>query len=173
MRIPNVVGGSIDLSDLKLVKLDDAEFERLRMQAGDLLLVRTNGNREYVGRCAVFDGDVETEPHTNRNFVYASYLIRARLRLNEYNPYFVQTYLSSGQGRKAMLARAKTSAGQFNINTESLRSILLPAPPRELQDEFAARSARIRSAINAQFKIAEKQETLFSSLQSRAFSGQL
>jgi type I restriction enzyme S subunit len=174
LRIPNVIGGKIDLSDLKTVPLEQKEFRRLQMREGDILLVRTNGNPDYVGRCAVFDRTLENRSEfSNTEFVFASYLIRARLTTETFNPYFVQTFLSSAVGRRALLERSKTSAGQFNINTEGLSSIRIPAPPRELQDTFAKRREVVQSSIAACSRNSKSMEYLFSSLQSRAFSGQL
>ena len=55
LRIPNVASGALDLNELKTVAVEAPEFDRLRLLSGDLLFVRTNGNPDYVGRCAVFE----------------------------------------------------------------------------------------------------------------------
>lgn len=70
LRIPNVLQGEIDLTDLKYAQLPKKEAESLLLEHGDLIFVRTNGNPEYVGRSAVFDLEMPC--------LYASYLIRAR-----------------------------------------------------------------------------------------------
>jgi type I restriction enzyme S subunit len=72
LRIPNVIGGKVNTGDLKFVKLSSNEAESLMLKLGDLLFVRTNGRREYTGRCAVFSGEPQEA-------LFASYLIRARL----------------------------------------------------------------------------------------------
>ena len=48
LRIPNIIRGTIDLADLKTVEASENEFEKLRLQDGDVLFVRTNGNPDYV-----------------------------------------------------------------------------------------------------------------------------
>lgn len=174
LRIPNVLGGNIDLSDLKFVPLLDTEFKRLQMHKGDLLLVRTNGNPDYVGRCAVFDDELsKISRFPLSEYVYASYLIRARLLNDKIAPHFVQSFLSSTNGRKALLERAKTSAGQFNINTEGLSSISIPVPPRHLQEVFVTRHKAVMNAMTKHSESSAFLDTLFTSLQHRAFSGQL
>jgi type I restriction enzyme S subunit len=174
LRIPNVVGGEIDLSDLKTVPLEAKEFARLQMKHGDLLLVRTNGNPEYVGRCAVMDDGVESvSGKPLGSFVFASYLIRARLDQSRFDPYFVQAYLSSRAGRKAMLERAKTSAGQFNVNTEGLASIPIPAADLDLQKRFSSALSALRISKLPLFRSQTVLDSAFSSLQHRAFNGQL
>jgi type I restriction enzyme S subunit len=174
LRIPNVVGEAINLDDLKFVPVTNAEFERLQMKDGDLLFVRTNGNADNVGRCAVFDAQaIKNAGHNANEFIYASYLIRARLQTGRVMPLFVQNYLTSSEGCRALRARSKTSAGQFNINTEGLGTIPIPIPPLPLQKEFALRVTEIREMEAAQSVSRQSLEALFQSMLHCAFNGEL
>ena len=118
LRIPNIVGAELDLSDLKLVPVGDDEFIRLKLQEGDLLFVRTNGNPDYVGRCAVYEREVVAKSgFPSDGFIFASYLIRARLKAGQANPYFMKSYTSLPRlGRWHCGHGAAHQAGQFNIN---------------------------------------------------------
>ena len=174
LRIPNVASGSLDLSELKTVSVEAAEFERLRLLCGDLLFVRTNGNPDYVGRCAVFEPtDVENSGFDSSEFIYASYLIRARLKGSDISPFVLQHYLSEGEGRRALRARCKTSAGQYNINTEGLGAIPIPRLPLPLQQTFATRIASIEALKATHRRALAALDALFASLQQRAFTGAL
>ncbi|MEU8328244.1 restriction endonuclease subunit S [Micromonospora sp. NPDC048839] len=174
LRIPNVVGGSLDLTDLKLVSVLPKEFDRLKLVNGDLLFVRTNGNPNYVGRCAVFEeGLVRPAGFRADEYIYASYLIRARLRRETAHPIFIQEYMRSSAGRMALRERCKTSAGQYNLNVESLGSIPVPIPPMELQEEFANRIARLDRLKVAYRTHLGELNNLFASLQDKAFRGEL
>jgi len=140
LRIPNVINGTIDLSDLKLIPVDDSEFERLRLNNGDILFVRTNGNPDFVGRCAIFEDKLTADTEfLGDEFIYASYLIRARLYSEVIAPVFLREFLLGKCGRKELRSRCKTSAGQFNINIPSLGAIPVPMPPLPLQQKFAQR----------------------------------
>jgi len=174
LRIPNVVQQAVNLDDLKFVPVSDADFERLRLIDGDLLFVRTNGNADYVGRCAVFDTKtIQAAGYDTDEFIYASYLIRARLQMEKVSPIFVQNFLTSFEGLSALRARSKTSAGQFNINTEGLSSIPIPVPPLPLQKEFVQRVTEIRALETSQAASRRRLEALFQSLLHRAFNGEL
>ncbi|RYH53403.1 MAG: hypothetical protein EON54_13750 [Alcaligenaceae bacterium] len=174
LRIPNVASGSLDLSELKTVSVEAAEFERLRLLSGDLLFVRTNGNPDYVGRCAVFEpSDVEDSGFDSGEFIYASYLIRARLKGSDISPLVLQHYLSEGEGRRALRARCKTSAGQYNINTEGLGAIPIPRFTLPLQQTFATRIASIEALKATHRRALAALDALFASLQQRAFTGAL
>lgn len=138
LRIPNVAQGVISLEKLKFTKLPLKELEKVRLKSGDLLIVRTNGSPELVGRCAVFDqpGD----------YGYASYLIRFRLDTKRVRPHFVSLYLQSPQGREAISKIRQTSAGQFNINSENLRAVTLPLPLLVEQDQVIGLALRTQEA---------------------------
>lgn len=138
LRIPNVVGGAIDTVEIKTVPVEASEFERLRLAAGDLLFVRSNGNPANVGRCAVFEpAQVAESGYPSDRFIYASYLIRARLRGEQVEPAFVARYLSTSDGRRALMKSAKTSAGQFNINIVGLSAVTIPLPSINEQRRIA------------------------------------
>jgi type I restriction enzyme S subunit len=174
LRIPNVVGGIIDPTELKTVPADEAEFERLRLRDGDVLFVRTNGNPDFVGRCAVFESQVVRNTGFGaRDFIYASYLIRARLSSNTVTPLFLREYMLGSEGRRQLRARCSTSAGQFNINTENLGSIPVPVPPLALQHEFARRVVAVEQLRTTQRESLGKMDEFFASLQHRAFRGEL
>jgi type I restriction enzyme S subunit len=121
LRIPNVVGDQLTLDDLAYVDLRPVDVDRLALSDGDLLLVRTNGNPNYVGRSAVF------RRPDDRTWVYASYLIRVRLA-GALLPDYVNVFLGSERGRRELLRRVTTSAGNHNINSNSIRLLLIPVP---------------------------------------------
>jgi type I restriction enzyme S subunit len=174
LRIPNVIGGIIDVSDLKLVPVDTPELERLRLIEGDVLFVRTNGNPDFVGRCAVFDLSVAARSgFPSDEFIFASYLIRARLEVDQTTPIFLREFMLGTEGRRELRSRSKTSAGQFNINTENLGSIAVPLPPLPLQYDFARRAAAVENLKTAHRASLAELDALFASLQHCAFRGEL
>lgn len=174
LRIPNVIHGELDLSELKVVPASNSEFKRLQLRDGDLLFVRTNGNRDYVGRCAIFEQRHTVNSHFSADdFIYASYLIRARLNLAVVHPYFVRSFLLGPTGRAMLKARSKTSAGQFNINIEGLSTVDLALPPLELQREFARRVAAVEELKAKQRGQLQQLDELFNAVQDEVFPGNL
>ncbi|WP_420419663.1 restriction endonuclease subunit S [Pacificispira sp.] len=172
LRIPNVIGGGIDTTEIKTVEVTGPELARLRLRDGDLLFVRTNGNPDYVGRCATFSLSDVADYDAEGDWIFASYLIRARLS-DRINPIFAKTYFSSRGGRAAIRERCKTSAGQFNINTESLASLPFPNVPRTDQDRFAEAAITIERNGVPMKRSATKMDEQFASLQYSAFRGEL
>jgi len=174
LRIPNVTNSEIDTSDLKLVPVSSSERERLRLLEGDLLFVRTNGNPNLVGRCAIYNRDVAARSgRPGEDFIYASYLIRARLKMDVISPVYLREFMLGPAGRRALRSRSKTSAGQFNINTESLGAIEVPVPPLDLQQEYVRRVEAVAELKNNHRAYLAELDALSASLQYRAFQGEL
>lgn len=137
LRIPNVARGLLDLTDLKYAQLPERELLSLRLEEGDLLFVRTNGNPEICGRVALvknLEGD----------WAYASYLVR--LRTNErLLPPFLWLYLNEENGRRALSRHIRTSAGNFNLSVGGAASIEVPLPPTREQNQIGASVSSIRA----------------------------
>jgi hypothetical protein len=47
------MNGRIDLSDLKYGRFTEAEIQKLALRGGDLLIIRSNGSLDLVGRTAL------------------------------------------------------------------------------------------------------------------------
>ena len=169
LRIPNVAGGFVNLKKLKFAPLSQKEQAKVRLRRGDLLVVRTNGSPDLVGRCAVFQ---ETG-----TFGYASYLIRFRLDPAKVLPTYVSFFLQSPGGREAIARIRQTSAGQYNVNSENLRNIVfplakLPAQAALVEKAFAVQ--RIADSISDELvATGHDAAALRESILREAFAGNL
>ena len=123
LRIPNIRSGRIDLADLKraITALDIGDDDLL--DVGDLLIVRTNGSEDLIGRAAMID-----EPLSDR-FYFASYLIRFRIVSNLLLRQWISIHLESPVTRAWIRKNIATSAGQYNISQTSLMRMPVPVPP--------------------------------------------
>jgi len=154
LRIPNVVGGSIDLSDLKHGQPKRSELDQVRLQDGDLLFVRTNGVLENAGRCALYRGELE-------DCYFASYLIRVRVDSSKVLPAFVNEYARTERGRSFLSGRAiRTADGKFNINSGTLKRVLLPLPSVEEQKKVVCQL----DLVDRKLKLHERRHTALNNL---------
>lgn len=174
LRIPNIVRGIIDLGDLKTVEVSESEFQKLRLVDGDVLFVRTNGNPDYVGRCAIFEPSQMKAAGLNADeVIYASYLIRARLKLNRLRPVFLQSLLQTSAGRRNVRDKCRTSAGQYNINTKGIGALQIPDVDIDEQLDFEKRVASLRPVLASLTRAQAEAGDLSSALIQRAFKGEL
>ena len=160
LRIPNVVGGSINWHDLKYAVLPEAEVKKLKMLKGDLLFVRTNGNPDYIGRCAVFAGEAPT--------AYASYLIRARLDEAMSSGFICQHFLHPNY-RPMVLRSGQTTAGNYNLSVEGIGKLPVILPPRALQAAFDEQVHRLESLARHLDAAATKAEAMANGLSAEVF----
>ena len=167
LRIPNVVEDRLFLDTLAYVDLPSSDVERLRLDDGDLLLVRTNGNPSYVGRSAVFH-----QPDA-QVWVYASYLIRVRMR-GTLLPDYVNVFLGLERGRRELLRRVTTSAGNHNINSNSIRLTRLPVPvSHDAQKEIVELAKGLRLLVDNLRRKTEALESLKRSLMHDLLTGKV
>ena len=143
LRIPNIARGELDLADVKYANLSDSESANLQLAKGDILLVRTNGNPDICGKCWVTE-DLE------RQWAFASYLVRGRPDQSRTDPAFIGHFLTSHTGRRSLRAHIRTSAGNYNLSVRDLTSIRIPQPCRREQTAIVdaiTKTIRYRDAL--------------------------
>ena len=74
---------------------------------------------------------------------------------------------------KATHEQRKAGAIFQNLTTTDIKAMSLPLPPISVQSEFLAQVAAVERLKTAQRVSLEKLDTLFASLQHRAFRGEL
>jgi len=167
LRIPNVVAGKIDTSEIKNADMPAKAADNLRLVNGDLLFVRTNGQRDFVGRCAVY----KSEP---TNALFASYLIRARLFTDRVDPDFVQAYTMTDTGKSFLSGRSHGAAdGKFNINTQTIDSMLIPVPPSDEQRETADILQTVDRKIDIHESKKHSLQELFKTMLNKLMTAQI
>jgi type I restriction enzyme, S subunit len=167
IRIPNILDGKVDCEDLKWCELSKKEIDSLVLKSGDVLFIRTNGVRERVGTCAVYRGQPE-------HSLFASYLIRARLKVDELNPDFFQYFTSTEVGISLLGGRASAAAdGKFNVNTKTIDSILVPLPKPEEQLEIVSILQTIDSKISMHGHKLGTLRELFKTLLHQLITGRV
>jgi type I restriction enzyme S subunit len=165
LRIPNIVSGKVDISDLKFIEPNERELGTLSLEIGDLLFVRTNGRKEYAGRCAVFQGEFQES-------LFASYLIRVRMKPDIVLPEFVQLYTMTTKGRSYLSGRAAIAAdGKFNINTQTIKNVLLPIPVYSEQREFVETCHALDIKIAALEQETQYLDELFHAMLDELMTG--
>jgi type I restriction enzyme S subunit len=123
LRIPNIRDGRVSLSD---VKRATEGFDRGAddfVSPGDLLIIRTNGSEDLIGRAAVVTEPLGIEAY------FASYLIRFRLVDDHHLWRWIGHVFNSQIARKWMISHIASSAGQYNVSQTALASLPLPIPP--------------------------------------------
>lgn len=168
VRIPNLQGGAIDLTDEKRAPSTD-DLSSLMLKADDLLIVRTNGSKDLIGRTAVVQPGVEA--------AFASYLIRYRLDQSHALSRWVHLMLERPEGRRQLEGLAASSAGQYNLGLRKLDRVQIPLPTIaeqrariETYSRVAGHADRVAAVLAAS---RDRSDALRRSLLTAAFAGRL
>ena len=109
------------------VSLNNKPNKTQLLRDGDVVFVRSNGNKRLVGRClAIFPGDEDV--------TFSGFCIRFHNESNELLLDYLLGCLKSDSMRKAMTGRG---ANIQNLSQKILSEVVLPIPPLTLQQEFA------------------------------------
>lgn len=170
LRIPNISSEAICLQNLKYAELNDRERAKVTLSGGDILIVRTNGSADLVGRCAV----IESLPEPTG---FASYLIRIKADEKKVAPHYLQRVLRYLRNSGYLFDFARTTAGQYNVSLGRLRGAAIPLPPIGEQHRIVAAldglQAKIDELKRLQEKTATELDALLPSILDRAFKGEL
>lgn len=117
-----------DVSEMGHINLDDEPAEGYFLKDGDIVFVRSNGNKELVGRClAVY-------PHGEKA-VFSGFCIRLRVESDKVRiPYLIWA-LKQPSMRQQMFGRG---ANVQNLNQKLMAKVDVPIPPLAEQDRFLA-----------------------------------
>jgi restriction endonuclease S subunit len=151
IRMNNLQQEGWDFSDLKYYAPSDEEAASYRVERGDILFNRTNGSRDLVGKCEVFD-----EPG---DWLFASYLIRIRVNRSMVRPQFISQFLNTRAGR-ALILRSSRQILMSNINAQEIRALDIPLPGLEVQAQLEAKLTAAKA--ERERKLAEADALLTS-----------
>ncbi len=166
LRVANVYRGFLNLSEIKTIPATDAEVARTRLVKDDLLIVERHANPAEIGRGALWDGSISGCIHQN-------HIIRARFVSANVVPLYACKYLNSPSGRRHLLRAGKTTSGLNTISVSEVRGTPVALPPVSLQSEFARRVTAVEKLKTAQRASLAELDSLFATLQHRAFRGEL
>ena len=171
LRIPNIVGGEIDLTDLKFANQSLPVDDDRALQVGDVLMCRTNGSINLIGKTAVIKRHLE--PHHS----FASYLLRFRFVNFPPLSNWFHLFAASQLGRNYIEREAASSAGQHNVSLSLIHRMAVPIPPlaeqRRVVAEVERRLSVIQQTESAVEASLQRAERLRQSILKRAFAGQL
>jgi restriction endonuclease S subunit len=138
LRMTNLVDGEVIENDIRYVKLSENEFKKYRLEHGDVLFNRTN-SIDLVGRTGHYalDGD----------HVFASYLVRLRVKREILLPEYLTAFLNAPPGRSQILQFATKGVSQANVNASNLKKVRIPLPPISRQQSAVREIFEMRSGL--------------------------
>lgn len=148
-----------DVEQLPFVSLAEKPSPNCFLHDGDIVFVRSNGNKALVGRCLlVYPRDTPT--------IYSGFCIRYRLVTEKVDPIYALHVLKADGIRQKMSGRG---ANIQNLNQKILAAIEMPIPPLPLQNAFATFVYEVDREKERIQRSAALLETLKRSLMQQYF----
>jgi type I restriction enzyme, S subunit len=143
------------------IELDEAPPKNYFLKDNDLVFVRSNGNKELVGRCLViYPG--------NEDVTFSGFCIRYRPKSSSINSTYLSHLFRVKSFRNYMLKDGR-GANIQNINQKLLSQLDVPLPDISKQNQFAKNVEKLEGQILKTQTSLKKSEELFSSLVQGVF----
>lgn len=157
LRITDILDdGTLNLSELKSVKVSDSE--RYMLRPNDIVFARTGGS---TGRNYFYDG-------TDGEFVYAGFLIKFSLDPKKVNPKFIKYFCQSEQ-YKQWVQSFNTGSTRGNINAQTFGNMEIALPGRKQQDHLVSVLESIGKKIKLNKKINDNLAVLLQTVYQERF----
>ena len=165
LAVINVHDRELKLDHIKTIDATEDEISRYNLRKDDLLLTE-GGDPDKLGRGTLWNDELPECIHQNHIF-------RVRLSCHDVDPLFLNWLVGSERGKRYFLRSAKQTTGIASINITQLRGFPLLIPPMDLQLRFSERVKSVGVHLTDQISAFDKTSSLLSSLQQRAFRGEL
>lgn len=152
-----------EINDSQMIHVtppNNAEADRTRIRVGDVLLTITGS---LIGRVAAV-----SDAHAG---AYVSQHV-AILRTHGFDPEFLSWALSMEEGQR-QIQKHQTGQTKPGLNFDQIGRLTIPKPSEELEKAFVRLIRARRQILAHQRDALDCAETFFSSLQQRAFKGEL
>ena len=140
---------SPDIDKLEQVRIDGELNESYKLQAGDILVVRSNGSTNLVGRFIYID-------RLLTDTSYSGFTIRIRANSERVNSKYL-CYCLRTQKVRNRITKNPQGANIKSINQTMLSSIKVPLPALSEQSEMIAKVEKIEKEL---FQIENKLKTI-------------
>ena len=157
----NVQWGRFELSELREMDFDESDREEFQLGDGDLLICEGG----EVGRTAIWREELH-------GVYFQKALHRVRLNSRRATPEYIMHYMwfMAQNGGFRDFTNAATIA---HLTGMKLKRLPTPLPPLDLQRVFAAIAESVERQKTRERAHLAELDTLFTSLQSRAFQGEV
>ncbi|MFI8659628.1 restriction endonuclease subunit S [Rhodococcus qingshengii] len=167
LKLSAVTTGVFDQNQNKALPEDAVPDVRHEVEGGDLLFTRKNTGVLVAASAVV--------RQVRPKLLIPDLIFRLRIDPNrQIEALYLQAAMMHPPVRKRIQGLAGGSAGSMpNISKAKLRTVALPHPPRTLQVEFGERVEHIELLKSHNRSALAELDSLFASLQSQAFQGEL
>lgn len=140
LRSTNIHDGHLVLDKVAYRKITENDKERYRLEKGDILVTKSSGSQELIGKCCRFSMD------DNKTYVFSNFVQRLRVDSKKIDSDYLFFYLNSPFAKAVLRKINNTTSGLRNLNMRDYEQQLIPVPPLPLQRKIASILEKCESA---------------------------
>ncbi|MFL5800121.1 MAG: restriction endonuclease subunit S [Actinomycetota bacterium] len=149
LRVANVQGGFLDLTEMKWVSVPRRMARSARLEAGDVLMTE-GGDPDKLGRGSVWHGQIGDCIHQNHVFAI-------RPNPNRLLPEYLSFLTGTPYARAYYEVTASKTTGIASTSTRKIAAWLIPLPPLEEQRRVVEQLRKDGALINEAIERVSRQ----------------
>ncbi len=164
LRITDIKDDFVDWNSVPYCKINDADKEKYLLYKDDIVIARTGAT---TGKSYIIRENVDA--------VFASYLIRVRLKDKQILPEYLNLFLKSNLYWK-QIVELRNGTAQPGVNAQKLKQLVIPIPTIEDQKiivKILYKFLEEESKIEELTQLEDQIELLKKSILAKAFRGEL
>jgi type I restriction enzyme, S subunit len=166
VHMANAFYGIVELKGIRRVNAKACEVNKYGLRSSDILVARRSLNYEGSAKPCLI-------PDSKEPLIFESSLIRLRPNLEKILTIYLFHYLQNDLVRLNYVFPLVTRSTISGISQSNLMQVKVIAPPLSLQRRFATIVESVEKQKTRMRAHLAELDTLFASLQSRAFNGEL
>ena len=145
------IDGHWDLRGLIKREISKEEAERFLLKKGDLVITKSSGSQDHIGKTGLVDEKIESM------FVCYSNFVQRICPKSHINSKFLHYFMNCPLAREQYKYQSETTTGLANLNTQSIDELLLSVPPKQEQTQIANFLDRKTQQIDELSRIKERK----------------
>jgi restriction endonuclease S subunit len=129
LRSTNMRGARVDTRDPAWCEIDDEKADNYKLQDGDILVTKSSGSTDLVGKACLFE-----RPGNDTPYLFSNFTLLLRPQSQRVLPAYLAWFLRSPQALSWRYSSQLNAVGLRNLQTDDYLSQLIPVPPSGVQE---------------------------------------
>ena len=148
------IEGHWDLQRLMKRKLSKEETDRFLLKEDDLVITKSSGSQDHIGKTGLVDEKIES-----MNVCYSNFVQRIRPK-NHISSKFLHYFMNCSLAREQYKYQSEATTGLVNLSAKSIDELLISLPPIQEQIQIANFLDRKTKHIDKLIRIKERRIAL-------------
>ncbi|MCG8037324.1 MAG: restriction endonuclease subunit S [Candidatus Thiodiazotropha taylori] len=123
LRSTNMRGPKVDVTSPAWIRLSEKEIDKCRLQTGDILVTKSSGSSDLVGKASLF-----VHPGDDKDYLFSNFVLRLRPDESKVMPEYLAWFLRSPQSLAWRFASQQNAVGLRNLQTKQFLNQQIPVP---------------------------------------------